>query len=231
MAEFDEFTKDYSDQINAAIAFSGQSHDFYTKVKAEYLTELLEGELPGSQTLRVLDVGCGHGIIHPFLTQPGSRMEITGIDVAATVIEEARLMHPGIDYDVYDGSRLPYEDASFDAAFTICVMHHVPPPEWPGFLAEMRRVVRPGGVVAVFEHNPYNPVTKRIVDTCPIDKNAVLLKSGELKELARQTGLKDVASRFILFTPFDKPIFKRFDRGMGWLPLGAQYFVAGSVPG
>jgi ubiquinone/menaquinone biosynthesis C-methylase UbiE len=230
MPEFDEFTKDYTDQINAAIAFSGQGHDFFTKVKAEYLLELLDDSFPGSGPLKVLDVGCGHGLIHPFLGNARRKLEITGIDVAPTVIDEARMMHPGIPYDTYDGDRLPYADGSFDAAYTICVMHHVPPDQWPAFLAEMRRVVRPGGVVAVFEHNPLNPATRHIVNTCPIDKNAVLLSSGRLTALARATGLEGVSRRFILFTPFDRPLFKRLDRGMGWLPLGAQYFVAGSVP-
>ena len=63
-----------------------------------------------------------------------------------------------------------------------------------------------------------------------IDRNAVLLRSGRLKELAGSAGLTDIVSRFILFAPFDLSLFKRLDRGMGWLPLGAQYFVAGSVP-
>jgi SAM-dependent methyltransferase len=227
MSEFDQYATRYTDDINAAIAFSGQSHDFFTKVKADYLLALLEETFPQASALKVLDVGCGHGAIHPFLRAARRPLSLTGIDVAASVIDEARKTNEGVDYQVYDGNSLPYADGAFDACFTICVMHHVPPANWSAFVSEMRRVVRPGGIVAVFEHNPLNPVTRRIVNTCPIDENAVLLKSGELKGLLAAAGLRDVASRFILFSPFDRPVFRRLDRWLGWLPLGAQYFVTG----
>ncbi len=81
--------------------------------------------------------------------------------MSAACIQTARERNASVDYSVYDGQRLPYDDASFDFAYTICVMHHVPPAQWPAFAAEMRRVVKPGGMAAVFEHIPYNPLTRR----------------------------------------------------------------------
>jgi ubiquinone/menaquinone biosynthesis C-methylase UbiE len=96
------------------------------------------------------------------LTQSKLSLRLTGIDVASTVVEEARAANPGVTYHDYDGDRLPYPDQSFDAAYTIAVMHHVPPPQWPAFLQEMRRVVRPGGLIVIFEHNPINPLTPHL---------------------------------------------------------------------
>ena len=153
--------------------------------------------------------------------------QTTGIDVAASVVEHAEKAHSGNYYLTYDGHRIPFDDNSFDVAFTICVMHHVPPPQWADFLAEMRRVDRPGGIAVVFEHNPHNPVTRRIVNTCPFDENAVLLKPGHLRSLVQSAGLNNIEKKFIIFTPFEAPTFKRFDRAIGWLPLGAQYYVCG----
>ena len=228
--EFDAFRDDYQRQINSAISYTGQSHDFYTRVKADYLLEALASEFGTDKPIKVLDVGCGHGDIHRHVTKTEVPVSLTGIDVAATVVEEARKMHPDVDYDVYDGVKLPYEDGQFDAAYTICVMHHVPPPQWAAFLAEMRRVVRKGGLVMVFEHNPFNPLTRHLVNNCPIDENAVLLKSKKLLGLMGETGLSSIRSRFIIFTPIDTAFFKRFDRLIGWLPLGAQYYTIGKVP-
>lgn len=230
MAEFDEYRDSYRDSINDAVSFSGQSLDFFTKAKAEYLLEVLDQELPDREPLEVLDVGCGLGDVHDHLLGGAPALELTGIDVAATVIDEARAKDRAIRYDVYDGTVLPYTDATFDAAYTICVMHHVPPSQWQAFLKEMRRVVRPGGAVVVFEHNPLNPLTRRVVKDCPIDHNAVLLRARQLSQLCSGVGLEKVLHRFILFTPFNSAAFKRFDRLMGWLPLGAQYFVVGRVP-
>lgn len=233
--EFDQHKETYRSDIDNAVSFSGQSHDFFTRVKAEYLVELLQGlkkaqGAPDAKPLDVLDIGCGHGHIHPYLVQSAVRMNLSAIDVAATVIEEARLMNPAVNYRSYEGERLPYDDASFDAAYTIAVMHHVPPAQWPAFLKEMHRVVRPGGLIAIFEHNPINPLTQWIVRTCPIDDNAVLLGSRRLSKLASQANLVDVESRYILFTPLDGPRYRAFDKMIGWLPLGAQYYVSARVP-
>jgi SAM-dependent methyltransferase len=134
-----------------------------------------------------------------------------------------------VTYDTYEGGRLPYEDASFDAVFTICVMHHVPSEDWPRFLAEMRRVVRPGGLVLVFEHNPLNPLTRRLVRNCAVDENAVLLKPALLDGLMRDAGIEAVRLEFIIFTPFASAVFRRLDRVMSPVPLGAQYVAYGRV--
>jgi ubiquinone/menaquinone biosynthesis C-methylase UbiE len=235
LREFDRHKENYRSDIDRAVSFSGQSHDFFTRVKAEYLVDLLkeyQRDRPGSnaKSLEVLDIGCGHGHIHPYLIQSAPRMKLSAVDVAATVVEEARLMNPTVDYRSYEGERLPYDDNSFDAAYTIAVMHHVPPPQWPTFLMEMRRVVRPGGLIAIFEHNPINPLTQWIVRTCPIDESAVLLGSRRLANLVTRARFSDIESRYILFTPIDGPVYRKFDKLIGWLPLGAQYYVAARVP-
>jgi ubiquinone/menaquinone biosynthesis C-methylase UbiE len=231
MSEFDQHRDSYEDDINRAIRFSGKGHDYFTQVKAEYLVEILKPLKPDNRPIRLLDVGCGHGLIHPALRSADLPLEITGIDVAESVVEVARRENPSVSYDSYDGRTLPYPRDEFDAAVTITVMHHVPPEQWCDFMTEMKRVVRPGGVVTVFEHNPYNPVTAYIVRTCPIDENAVLLSNRRVVSLMQQAGLEAIESRFILFTPFDSPFFKRFDRLMSGLPMGAQYYVTGRVPG
>jgi ubiquinone/menaquinone biosynthesis C-methylase UbiE len=174
----------------------------------------------------VLDVGCGHADVHQFLRDCPLRLELTGVDVARNVIDSNRGRYPDNRYDSYAGRTLPYEDASFDAAFAICVMHHVPPAQWVEFLKEMRRVVRPGGRVIVIEHNPLNPVTQHIVRTCPIDANAVLLGSRTLTRLLRDCGFSSISRRFVMFAPFDGAIWRTIDLHLGWLPFGAQYYAS-----
>ena len=230
MAEFDEYKETYEAQIEHATRFSGKGHDFFVRAKADHLVDLLKKKTAAEVEIRLLDVGCGHGLIHPLLESSGLRFQITGIDVAAGVIDLARRANPGVRYDVYEGDVLPYASGTFDVAVTITVVHHVPPARWLDFLKEMTRVVRPCGIVVVFEHNPYNPLTAHVVRTCPVDKNAVLLPSGRLSGLMRRSGLESVEVRFILFTPFESRLFTLLDKSIGWLPLGAQYYVVGRVP-
>ncbi|MBA2648551.1 MAG: class I SAM-dependent methyltransferase [Legionella sp.] len=227
VAEFDLYRHTYSEQINESLAFLGQEHGFYTKVKANYLSTILDNEQSNIVgKIKVLDVGCGHGLIHHhLLTNNKENLDLFGVDIASSVIEMAQLNNPTVNYQSYDGLKLPFPGNTFDIAFAICVMHHVPPLQWLDFLEEMKRVVKNNGIVIIFEHNPINPITARIVKKCPLDKNAVLLRSKHMFELMQKVGLVDMSTKFILFTPIDNLFFHKLDRKLNWLPLGAQYYT------
>lgn len=225
-AEFDQYRDTYTDQISQSLAFSGQQHDFFTRVKANYLANILSDKNFFSNEIDALDIGCGHGLIHPYLLKQNNiKLKLSGVDVASSVIDVARVKNKDVSYQAYDGVTLPYADNKFDIVFAIGVMHHVPPQQWVAFLQEIKRVVKPKGHVLIFEHNPVNPLTLKVVKNCPIDKDAVLIRSKVMEKLMQQAGLKVIKRKFILFTPFDKPFFHRLDRRLGWLPLGAQYYV------
>jgi SAM-dependent methyltransferase len=221
--DFNDAKTSYKDSIEESIRFVGKDLDFFVSVKADYLARIVKQHVRGPVRPRVLDVGCGHGLIHPRLTSAG--LDVVGVDVATEVLEMAREANPGVSYLGYDGTTLPFDAASFDVAVAICVMHHVPPAQWGAFLAEMRRVVKPGGLVIVFEHNPYNPMTRYVVAHSELDRGVQLLSSPQLKRLMGAVGLAP-QSRFILFTPLAHPLFRWLDGKLGWCPLGAQYYVA-----
>lgn len=223
---FDETKHTYKDTIEEKIAFAGKGLDFYTEVKADYLRNIVQTELPEVDRPRLLDVGCGHGLIHPHFDEFG--YEVVGVEVAAEVLPLAREANPEVDYHSYDGVTLPFEDNSFDVVLAICVMHHVLPARWPEFSNEMQRVLRPGGIVVVFEHNPRNPLTRYVVENNEIDADAVLLSTTTLKRLLNEASLDKVRTRNILFTPFSHNVFRVIDRMLGWLPFGAQYFAVGN---
>jgi hypothetical protein len=106
-------------------------------------------------------------------------------------------------------------------------MHHVPPDDLEGFMGEMHRVTKKGGLVVVFEHNPLNPLTRHAVDRCTLDEDAILLGRSQIRGLFSRAGIEAMESRYLFFTPFAGGFFQKLDRALGWLPLGAQYYVAG----
>ncbi|MDA0782594.1 MAG: class I SAM-dependent methyltransferase [Rickettsiales bacterium] len=226
--EFNAYKNNYSEQISEAISFTGQSHDYFTKVKADNLLNVIKKEFDSSKELAVLDIGCGHGLMHPFLLS-NERIKLNGIDMADEVIEIAKKNNPLVNYDCYDGIKLPYDSGSFDMAYAICVMHHVPPVQWVDFLKEMKRVVKKGGLVVIFEHNPLNPVTCHIVNKCPLDENAVLLSNRKMKSLFKECGYEQIRSNYILFVPINLNIFRLLDKILAPIPMGAQYFTCGKV--
>jgi ubiquinone/menaquinone biosynthesis C-methylase UbiE len=160
-ALFDKYDKSFGAVVQSSIDFSGLPHSFFTAAKADALRELITTRLHGTRNLHMLDVGCGIGEFHPFVR--GMFGRICGADVSAASIAQARIRNPEVQYEAYLGETLPYDDAALDLSIAICVLHHVPPPQWVGFLREMRRVVRSGGLVCLIEHNPLNPLTRLAV--------------------------------------------------------------------
>jgi SAM-dependent methyltransferase len=174
--------------------------------------------------VRALDVGCGVGITDWHLA--GRFAELQGVDTSEHAVRRAAEINPSVPYRSYDGERLPYEDAHFDLAFSICVLHHVPVAERAGFAAELRRVVRPGGLVTVFDHNPLNPLTRLAVSRCDFDADAVLLTAGSAARLLRRAGLRPAERRYVIFFPFDRPRARALEGALRRLPAAAQYYVA-----
>jgi SAM-dependent methyltransferase len=220
---FDGYKDTYSDAVDSAIAFSGLSVDFFTRAKAGYLLDVVRKHFGDLSQLAILDVGCGVGNYHALLKPHFGR--IAGVDVSGACIEAAIQRNDGVEYKVYNGDELPFDDASFDVAFAICVIHHVPPAQWPKFVSEMRRVLKPGGQAIVFEHNPRNPLTMRIVNRCPFDEDAVLLRCETAVKLFEDAGFANVDGRYIFSVPAGNATLRRVDMLFARIPLGAQYFV------
>ncbi len=220
-AEFDAHSGDYDSRVNEALAVPGLTVDYFTRVKADYLLDAVAARFGSTAAVEMLDVGCGVGNGHARLAPRVARL--AGTDPSRRCIEAARRRNGGVAYTVSDGRRLPYPDQSFDVAFAVCVFHHVAVADRVGLAGEMRRVLRPGGLVLLFEHNPANPLTRRVVNNCVFDRNAVLLRAAESEAVLREAGFAEAASRFILTLPSFGPATRALDRLFARLPLGAQY--------
>ena len=226
---FDAYAGNYADEVQASIDFAGLPHDFYLRAKALLLAEVVQQRLGIGGALSCLDVGCGVGALHPHIAPLFDHL--AGVDVSVASIAEASRRRPAGVYRSYDGTRLPFEDDTFDVALTVCVMHHVPPGAWGTFVDEMRRVVRPGGLVAVIEHNPYNPLTRFAVSRCAFDADAVLLPARRVANLFAASGLTGVAVRHFLLLPSLARAARLLEALVAGMPLGAQYMAFCMKPG
>lgn len=225
MLDFNETKDSYRTQIDQSISFTGVDHEFFIVEKGKMILDLLSKHLSLEKNARILDVGCGHGYVHPQLVAAGHH--VTGVEIASEVLEIARKENPAVDYRAYDGSVIPFPDCSFDMAIAMCVVHHVPVPVWSAFIEEMHRVVKPGGLIAIFEHNPLNPVTHYLFKYGfnGMDEGATMVGRRKLEGMLRSAGCPTVQSDYIFFTPFGNRFFRWMDRALAWLPFGAQYLT------
>lgn len=223
-AVFDEHGKEYNYSVNNALKFTGADVDFFTRVKVDYLFDLLDKRFGKESTPSLLDIGCGVGNFHPLLSK--RLTDVYGIDVSESSINIAKANNPEVSYSVYAGDRLPFDDETFDVTLAVCVMHHVPVQHWQNFANEMKRVTKRSGMAIVFEHNPFNPLTMKVVNDCPFDEDAVLLKSSKTCELFEQSDFSRIDRHFILSIPPISKFMRRVDSILSRFPLGAQYYVA-----
>jgi len=222
---FDAYSDRYDDVMKKSIGFFGRQHDYYTQAKVDSLFEQLKKLYGDTESLRVLDIGCGVGKTDAFVSPRVGTL--CGVDVSAVSIERARVENPQVEYKIYDGKTLPYEKASFDVVFLICVLHHVDPAERLALLRDARRVVRLGGAVFIFEHNPFHPLTQLVVARCEFDRDAQLLSRRAAANLLNEAGWTLLDAQHILFLPFRVKMLRGFNFIKRAIPFGTQHVVSG----
>lgn len=213
---------------------SGDSYEQYVgrwsrMVAKEFIRWLA---IPGDR--RWLDVGCGTGALSQTILSLNNPKKVKGIDRSAQFIETARgrVSHPHVEFTTGDAQDLPVESDTYDVTVSGLVLNFVPQPE--RMAAEMRRVVRKNGMVALyvwdyaskmqFMRHFWNAAAALDPAAFELDEGRrfPLCSPGALAKLLQDTGIRHVETR-----PIDiHTDFKDFDDF--WNPiLGGQ----GSAPG
>lgn len=224
LGDFDDHADDYRSVHNEAIKFSGADSDYFSEQKIKVVREMEK-----DSGLRFLDFGCGDGNSARYFQKHFPHSKYVGLDTSERSVELARQAVSGGDAEFvgYDGTTMPFDAGLFDVVFAACVFHHIEHAAHESMLAEIKRVLRTGGRLYLFEHNPLNPLTRRVVNNCPFDEDAVLLKAGYTKELFRRSGFGEIEIDYTIFFPNHR-IFRGLhflERHLRWLPLGGQYFA------
>ena len=226
VAEFDRFAEEYTSTHADNIRISGEDPAYFARYKIEEVRRRWAAE-GRAEPATVLDFGTGIGNSLPHLARLFPTATVTGLDVSQKSLDVAAARFPGTAELVrHDGAGpLPFADGAFDLIFSACVFHHIEAGEHAAIFAELKRVLKPGGLMTIFEHNPVNPVTRHIVATCPFDEHAVLLPSAELKARQAQAGFSGVKVAYTGFFPGALRALRPLERFMTALPIGAQYYT------
>ena len=222
---FDQFAQDYRQIHSQNVKLAGADSDYFSDFKARIVAQQTAGMHPGAI---LLDLGCGDGTMARFLVQHLPGIALHGLDISAASIAVANALGlAGAQFAAYDGGSIPMADASVDVCTLATVLHHIAHSHHLALLQEVRRVLRPGGKLFIFEHNPYNPLTRHMVNTCPFDADAVLLTAGFAQRTVRAAGFASQQTRYVLFMPRGGVIkhLLWLERYLGWLPLGGQYWL------
>jgi SAM-dependent methyltransferase len=221
--DFDQYAANYNQLLREGTGFFTEDESYFARYKVALARELVT---PAPR--RILEFGCGIGRNIPFLREAFPEAEVMGSDVSAKSIEIARRENPQVSFWV-DGTDEPARQ-EFDLVFVAGVFHHIPPAERAGASSFVAGRLARGGSVVVFEHNPYNPVTRKIVRDCPYDEGVTLLRPGQMRHLLEEAGLAVDRRGFSLFFPPKLKALASMEPWLAWLPLGGQYWVLGRKP-
>jgi SAM-dependent methyltransferase len=225
--EFDRFSGSYEELLKDPIRdrFTRSGQQFFHVRKRDLIRQHFSSLGVDTRALRYLDVGCGKGELLSLLREDFH--EVAGCDPSPGMLSSSE----GVETRVQENpGKIPFDDAAFDFVTSVCVYHHVPPSSRLALTREAYRVLKPGGIFAIIEHNPYNPVTRLIVSRTPVDADAVLVRAAEVRGCMRAAGFTCDVPRYFLYFP--EPIYRRtgdrLERLLRGVPLGGQYAIFGT---
>jgi SAM-dependent methyltransferase len=219
--EFDKSARDYETFFKPWLKIAGASREHFARSRLNWLSYLLHEQEIAAR--RVMDFGCGTGMSLSLLADILDAEQVIGLDTSEESLAVARESVGSRSVQLATPAKyLPQQD--LDLVFCNGVFHHIPVAERSAAVDYVYRCLRPGGMFAMWENNPWNPIQSFGMKHAEIDNNAIPLPPPESRRL--------VASEFSVIRT-DYLFF--FPRYFGWLhplekwlikvPLGAQYQV------
>jgi 2-polyprenyl-3-methyl-5-hydroxy-6-metoxy-1,4-benzoquinol methylase len=223
-SDFDRFSQNYKSVLDRAIKFSGDNTEYFSDYKARYVAGLVGSKFSG----KILDFGCGVGLLSLLLKNHLRAAHVHGYDLSSESIQmiPGELMNQGSFSD-----KLGDLDHDYKIVVMANVLHHVPKDQREWTIAEIADRLLAGGKLILFEHNPWNPVTRWVVHQCAFDEDAVLLRPNEACGYFLRAELRLCKRAYIVFFPNLLSALRRFEPILSWFPAGAQYVIVGEKCG
>jgi SAM-dependent methyltransferase len=231
---FDRLAHDYERIHNRSLPPGVHSADFIRQRAASATRWIFDGY--AGKEFCFLDFGCGNGRMLKSLLASSSlralvenrRLRLFGYDPSVESINEAKSLAGDDPVGLVSDWRNMPREVRFDLVVSCHVFHHIPPAERAATTKTLRKRMKPGSKLVIWEHNPLNPFTRLIVKACPFDKDARLLNCNAAKALFEAHSFRHVRHayvnvfppRWLQFKPLSVIENKLMSR-----PVGAQYWV------
>lgn len=220
--DFNIYANNYDKILESDLKFFGEENSYFADYKVKIVKENFLKD-----PKQILEYGCGIGRNLKFFEKyfPGS--EISGCDISGKSIQVAKEENRNVNLFLIEENVLNESQNKFDLVFVSCVLHHIAPELRDDALNKISSLLKPGGSLFIFEHNPLNPLTRKIVRDCIWDKDAILLDMSETERLMKGAGINVEKKKFTLFFPGFLNFLRSAEKYLGSIPMGGQYFVKG----
>ena len=205
-----------------SLSATGEDKQYFARGRISWIAKCLK-QL-NSQPLTAIDFGCGIGSTIPHLRELLPVDSVVGIDVSAKCLAVANEQW-GSEQVRFAALDEFVPRAEVDIAYTSGVCHHIPPAKRAAALDVIYRALRPGGVFAFWEHNPWNPGTHYVMSQCVFDKDAITLSAPGARKLLRAAGFEILRTDFLFIFPHALHWLRGIEPLVSRLPFGGQYLV------
>jgi 2-polyprenyl-3-methyl-5-hydroxy-6-metoxy-1,4-benzoquinol methylase len=216
--EFDQFADNYQRVHSENVRVTGESSEYFAQYKAQYIARRMGAKFSG----RVLDYGCGVGMLSGFLKEIFPQATVDGYDVSEASIAKVDAAVRAAGTFTSDWRQII---SHYDLITVTNVMHHIPPAQRQETIESLKKRLAPGGVLIIVEHNPLNPLTRWAVANCAFDGDAILLPTKETTGYLRRSGMEVMRRDYIVFFPRPLAWLRPFEPQLSWCLAGAQYAV------
>jgi len=219
---FDDYAADYDSALSKGLSVSGENKEYFARRRIEWLRDRLK--MAGAVINNVMDYGCGTGSSAPLLIDILGVRAVLGTDKSAKSLAIARQNHGSeIARFLPFGQYQP--DGSFDLVYCNGVFHHIGLSERAAAVSYIYRSLRPGGFLAFWENNPWNPGTRLVMSRIPFDRDAITIGARGARELLKSGGFEMARTDFLFIFPNVLRWLRWIEPSCAGLPLGAQYQV------
>lgn len=225
-AEFDAFAASYRETLDRAISVSGEDATYFARSRVQWLQAVLASRSIACRS--ILDFGCGTGIGVNFLKQYFDAAEVTGVDISRKSLQIAEQHHNESNIQfLHADEYAPRGDQ--DLVFSSGVLHHIAVTERARWTSLLARSLRPGGLCAIWENNPWSLPARYCMKVNPFDRDAVMLSASSTRRLCREAGLKVLSTHYRFIFPRVLSALRPMEKHLERLPIGAQYVVLSQV--
>jgi SAM-dependent methyltransferase len=223
-AAFDEYEHSYDAALQRGLRLTGESKEYYAERRLRWLRQYLDRA--GFRPRNVLDYGCGTGSGTALARSILSAAHVTGVDTSAGLLAAATRTFSG-DVSFRHVRDVP-DSPVFDLAVCNGVFHHIPPAGRPAVVAYILTRLRRGGILALWENNPWNLGTRLVMRRIPFDHDAQLLSPLEADRLLSSGGFTIRRHAFLFYFPRVLALARPLERFLTRVPLGGQYCIVAS---
>lgn len=227
-ARFDSYAAEYDAALAKGISVSGEDKNYFALGRVKWLSRRLT-EISFSAA-SALDYGCGTGSATPFLLDELGLQKLTGVDISRASLEIARGQYSESGKATFQTIADFTPRADFDLAFCNGVFHHIFPDARVEALDCVFNALRPGGIFAFWENNPWNPGTRWVMSRCPFDDDAMPIAPPAARRLLQGAKFEILRTDFMFIYPRVLKALRPTEAVLAPLPLGTQYMVLARKP-